>query len=477
MRWLPLISKVRQASRLPLSYRAALGLERALLAPSAEIQQRLFSELLERCPALAYWACCCEASAGAETIQNCTDAARWLAANLLVHIETLPEGDVWARPSESDADRIERSAAVAIELAVRSRNAADDDVDADHAYFAMLVYVGKRLLAGTANQTPSATSEVDPPAEPKWFAQVDAKLEQSEDGHSSWTTCIPQPRSEEECGPVEEGAGGGNDNVEGSGDDTVWHRLPLLIAKLQRLRQLEDEFEVQLEHEKIEAMKELAYGAGHEVNNPLANISARAQTLIKEETDPQRRRKLAAINSQAYRAHEMIADLMLFARPPELELATVDIGELLDQVVDELQPIFEERNISARCLPATGTVSVQADRVQLGVVLSAICKNSIEALGLGGSIELSVRSGADGWAEIDILDDGPGIDPVMRRHIFDPFYSGREAGRGLGFGLSKAWRIVTEHGGQITVDSQAGHGATFTIRLPKDPASSPEVTS
>ena len=71
------------------------------------------------------------------------------------------------------------------------------------------------------------------------------------------------------------------------------------------------------------ALKELAYGASHEINNPLANIAARAQTLLEDEPDPERRRKLTAIHRQAMRAHEMIADLMLFARPPKLELADV----------------------------------------------------------------------------------------------------------------------------------------------------------
>jgi hypothetical protein len=95
--------------------------------------------------------------------------------------------------------------------------------------------------------------------------------------------------------------------------------LPRLIRRLSRLDRLEREYSAELEREKLEALKELAYGASHEINNPLANISTRAQTLMREETDPERRRKLAVINAQAFRAHEMISDMMLFARPPMLE--------------------------------------------------------------------------------------------------------------------------------------------------------------
>jgi signal transduction histidine kinase len=80
-------------------------------------------------------------------------------------------------------------------------------------------------------------------------------------------------------------------------------------------------------------------------------------------------------------------------------------------------------------------------------------------------VEISLR-GLPGEVEIRVADNGPGILPEHRRHLFDPFYSSRQAGRGLGFGLSKCWRIVTNHGGRIEVQSEPGQGATFTIRLP-----------
>ncbi len=89
-----------------------------------------------------------------------------------------------------------------------------------------------------------------------------------------------------------------------------------LTAKLARLQELETEFNAAVERAKITAVYNLAYGLSHEFNNPLANISSRAQALLADEKDPERRRKLAAINAQAFRAHEMIADLMLFAKPP-----------------------------------------------------------------------------------------------------------------------------------------------------------------
>ena len=134
-----------------------------------------------------------------------------------------------------------------------------------------------------------------------------------------------------------------------------------------------------------------------------------------------------------------------------------------------------------------GPIFVEADAIQLKVALRTMCQNSFEALQSGGHVEIAVETSANPLAaagttaeqlqqppaggstisevRIQIRDDGPGLKPEERRHIFDPFYSARQAGRGLGLGLSKAWRIITNHGGRIEVESQPGRGAAFTIVL------------
>src|SRR5262245_43939179 len=109
------------------------------------------------------------------------------------------------------------------------------------------------------------------------------------------------------------------------------------------------DFDERLEHEKLEALKELAYGASHEINNPLANIAARAQTLLADEADPERRRMLQAIYRQAMRAHEMISDLMLFARPPKLQLAKLNLSQLVQRIVDEQRGLAAGLEIQLVC--------------------------------------------------------------------------------------------------------------------------------
>jgi signal transduction histidine kinase len=246
-------------------------------------------------------------------------------------------------------------------------------------------------------------------------------------------------------------------------------RLPALVKKLLDCEQQQADFERRLAREKLDAMKELAYGASHEINNPLANIAARAQTLLDDEQDPQRRQKLIAIHRQAMRAHEMISDLMLFARPPKLTVAPVSLPELIHKVVGGLSALAEERSVQLDCVASAMSGEISGDETQLGVALHAVVKNAIEAIDEGGRVSIAIRQSdiAGGpWAEIIISDDGPGVSAEVRRHMFDPFFSGREAGRGLGFGLSKCWRIVTDHGGQVVVHCPAGGGAEVSILLP-----------
>jgi len=229
-----------------------------------------------------------------------------------------------------------------------------------------------------------------------------------------------------------------------------------------------------LQRQKLDAMKELAYGASHEINNPLANIATRAQSLLRDEEHPERRRALEAIYRQAMRAHEMISDLMLFARPPCLEIEPFDLRNLLESLADDLADECQRRNIRLAIDAPAGPLEFHGDRLQLGAAVLALVENAIEAIGQDGAVEISLRKitstaitspATQQTVKIEVTDTGPGVSAEAQRHLFDPFYSGREAGRGLGFGLSKCWRIVTDHGGTVEVESTA-EGATLTLQLP-----------
>lgn len=235
-----------------------------------------------------------------------------------------------------------------------------------------------------------------------------------------------------------------------------------------------------LEREKIDALAEFAAGVGHELNNPLAIIGGHAQQLLRD-ADPESeslRRSLATILAQVRRAYEMIADIRLFARPPQPEWSSFDPYEWLRDAVDAERPRMEERRIGFsfrwRNGPEPGRQWI-SDPLQLRIVLDILCKNAREALSRGNVAvlgELSHDESDRARLRITVEDDGPGIPEEIRPLIFCPYFSGRQAGRGLGFGLPKAFRILEQLGGAIHVEAVEPHGSRFIVTVPEREATS-----
>jgi signal transduction histidine kinase len=224
--------------------------------------------------------------------------------------------------------------------------------------------------------------------------------------------------------------------------------------------------------ERLEALAEFAAGAGHEINNPVATIKARVDLLLRSETDPQRRHWLSIIGGQAERIRDMIGDAMLFGRPPQPKMELLDLSPIAASALEELAEHAHQSGCTFD-LTADDTVPIWADPVQIHVVVGELLANSIDALGDGGTVFVEVRSIVEAENEstalLKVTDHGPGLSEIDRRHLFDPFYSGRQAGRGLGFGLPKCWRIVSNHRGRMEVESAPGGPTTFSIYWPSKP--------
>ena len=248
------------------------------------------------------------------------------------------------------------------------------------------------------------------------------------------------------------------------GHDSSGSMLQQLARMMQRQRSLEQSFDDRLHKSKLGALKQLAYGLSHEINNPLANISTRAQQLQRGEEDPTRNAVLQRIVDQVYRAHEMIADLMFYANPPAAQYEPCSLNQVIGEVADGFREEVERQAIRLEVETyRDGPDEVEVDGSMIGEAVRALMRNSIDAIGCEGTIVVSVVRQQGRWL-IHVADSGPGLCDLARQHAFDPYFSGREAGRGLGLGLCRAYRIAKLHTGDITLaGGPTGCVATITL--------------
>lgn len=459
MRVLPPLVAGKNRWGLPMADRSAAALAELLLGSrNADSLVEVFADD----PMLLLWAVCRADQRDHLVPASVAEVAVWLERHALdvLRWETAePDFPEW--DDELWADRVE--AAIRLADLARSLASVQEEAVADEAWLRALLSEAGRWLGESPAGDPQKclpewlTSEAPCPAleavelaariiagntadgiPPGLKISLDACNRLAAEGRRRWVESV----------------------------DGLPRLLPMLAEKSARLAALENRFEQTLEAEKLESMAEFAAGAGHEINNPLTVIAGRAELLLSEESDPERRRALALMNVQAKRVYEMIADMMLFARAPKPAPERVELVALLDELIEQLGPQSARQETTIRRTGDEGPVEIDVDRTQLTVALRAMWQNALEALGGEGHIEMAVRE-LSNEVEIRVSDDGPGISPEERRHLFDPYYSARQAGRGLGLGLSKAWRIITNHNGRIEVDSQPGQGAVFTITLPK----------
>jgi signal transduction histidine kinase len=226
-----------------------------------------------------------------------------------------------------------------------------------------------------------------------------------------------------------------------------------------------DSFAVRVRDAKLAAVAEFAAGASHEINNPLAVISGQSQYLLKQEMDDGRKKALQSIVRQTRRIHAILTELMYFARPPAPQPEWVELGRLVREAAAVVRPLADERRVQVQLGGVTGPLWVDVDPRQLTMALSALIRNGVEAVPAGGWVRVSTAFRPD-RLEVVIDDSGPGPDEQSQAHLFDPFYSGRAAGRGRGLGLPAAWRLAREHGGDVRYVPVPGGPTRFVLSLP-----------
>lgn len=209
-----------------------------------------------------------------------------------------------------------------------------------------------------------------------------------------------------------------------------------------------------------ERLQMMLAGIAHEVRNPLGGLELYAGLLRDALADqPERLQEVARIERELGHLKTVVSEFLDYARRPTLDLGTVPLAPLLEEVRELVSTGGAAVTVDA----AAGT-TVRADAGQLRRALLNLARNAVTAAAAGGGHVVLSAKRADDTVQIAVRDDGPGVPAKLRDEIFTPFFTTREKGTGLGLAFVR--EIVREHGGDVTVENSAGGGACFRFDLP-----------
>ncbi len=220
--------------------------------------------------------------------------------------------------------------------------------------------------------------------------------------------------------------------------------------------------------EKLTGIGEFVAGVAHELNNPLTSVIGFTELLKSSDVNDQTRTSLRYISSSADRCQKIVKSLLSFARQHAPERKPVDVNKTIDSVLESLSYELRTNNITVTTDLEPVSPVVMGDTHQLQQVFLNLVNNARQAIESHRSHgKIHIASHIDGTVvRIHFADDGPGISPENLKKLFTPFFTTKAVGEGTGLGLSVAYGMIKEHGGNIVVDSVPGTSTTFTIELP-----------
>lgn len=246
---------------------------------------------------------------------------------------------------------------------------------------------------------------------------------------------------------------------------------------LAALRSKNDEVQVMTQQlwqaAKLATVGELAASIAHELNNPLATVTLRIESLLSQTpSDDPRRRPLEIIEQETERMGHLVANLLQFSRRGHRQISSVDVADELVKSLELISHHMRQRRIQVveEFLPKMPII--QADRQQVRQIFLNLLTNASDAMPDGGT--LTLRTTLDTLASgrtvlvIEFADTGVGISPENLPKVMDPFFTTKEEGRGTGLGLAICRRAVQEHGGTVHIASELGKGTTLRVALPID---------
>lgn len=247
--------------------------------------------------------------------------------------------------------------------------------------------------------------------------------------------------------------------------------LLVILEDLTEKKALEDRVR---RADRLAAMGTLAAGLAHEIKNPLTAVRAFVQMFPdKHEKEEFRTKFNRIVPKELDRVNELLENLLDLVRKPRLNINTLEVYDAVDHVLDTLEPEIEKRSIEVSCPDREAGFRVLADESYLVRAVHNIVLNAVQAMPAGGRLtietDLAAEAGGKEMVEITVIDTGPGIPTEQVGDIFNPFFTSKEKGTGLGLAVTN--KIVEDHGGSVRVRSERAKGTAFTISLPSAPPS------
>lgn len=215
--------------------------------------------------------------------------------------------------------------------------------------------------------------------------------------------------------------------------------------------------------DRLSAIGQLAASLAHEIRNPLASIEGAIDIAKRTKSEERREEFLGIIGKETKRLNGLLTSLLDFARPRSPQIRPVQIASIVEPVMRLTAHNAQQRGLRLESEIASELPLVECDAEQITQALLNVTLNALQATPSGGTVKLSVEL-KDGTIAMRVRDEGEGIDEANLERIFDPFYTTREAGTGLGLPISQ--QILAQHSGRITVERNPDRGMTFTLTLP-----------
>lgn len=258
------------------------------------------------------------------------------------------------------------------------------------------------------------------------------------------------------------------------GEDGRYLGLVLLSLDISERVALEQEHERLRNQlflqEKMVLIGQIAASIAHELNTPLGTILLRAQLLQHQIGNGCDVSDLKVVESEAQRCRRIIESLLSFSRRSEGIMARADINSLIQESLSLIENDLRLKDISLEAEYTSNKATVCVDSNQIQQVLLNLITNATDAMLNGGRLCITTKLlSSQGIVEIQVMDNGCGMEESVLSHAFDPFFTTKELGKGTGLGLAICQRIVEEHEGKIKIHSLPGQGTTVSVRLPHAP--------